>query len=675
MANGISLGIKSERQLQDERSAKKTEEEMTSMELMSPLANHISTSYEDARIHRETLGITDRLLKCRRLRRGKYSERELQQISETGGSQMFFNIVGPKCMSFVSWLEDVFSPQADTPWDIVPTPIPALPEEEARELIEEVIEEAQAKREETGAEIDPDELKRMAVEKWEDRLMQRRDDAKAKADNMRQLIDDQLTEGNFVEALSDFVDDLSVYPTAIMKGPVFKEVHRLEWQDGEMKKVTRVIPTWKAVDPFSFYPGTNVTNVNSGFVCEKFVMDKSSLFGMRGVTGWNANAIDSVLADGGRTTTTLGLNYGEVEHSYLEDRDPIKSEGVDRDSVEGVEFSGSVRGTLLRDWGMTTDAVPDENAYYEINAMLIGHHVVKAVLNPDPLNRRKYYVASFQKNRNSIWGLDGIPEQLEAIQQGVNGSQRSLMNNLAIASGPMVTVDIAALSPNQLPTVHKLHPWKVFPYDGKKTTTGTRKPIDFFQPQSNSNELVAVTEYYENKADDRTLIPKFVTGDANVGGAGRTASGLSMLMSAAARGIKRVVRNVDKDVMRPLLEAMYMWNMLHHEDKQVKGDAQIVPKGALAALVREQTQLRRQEFLQTTANDIDFQIVGIRGRAHLLREIAKGLDIDVDKIVPSDEEIEAQEQAVRENAAAAEAQALAEESAAADAAQQPRPQQ
>jgi hypothetical protein len=217
------------------------------------------------------------------------------------------------------------------------------------------------------------------------------------------------------------------------------------------------------------------------------------------------------------------------------------------------------------------------------------------------------------------------------------------MNNLAISSGPQVTADTSAMPANQLANVHKMYPWKVWAYDGRKLPNSSRQPFVFFQPDSNSAELIKVTEYYETKADDRTLIPKYVAGDADVGGAGRTASGLSMLMSAAARGIKRVVREVDKEVLRALLERIYSHNMLNSDDASVKGDSQIVPKGALAALVREQTQLRRQEFLQTTTNDIDLKIIGIRGRAALLRSIAEGLDMNVDKIVPSEEKIEAME--------------------------------
>ena len=50
-------------------------------------------------------------------------------------------------------------------------------------------------------------------------------------------------------------------------------------------------------------------------------------------------------------------------------------------------------------------------------------------------------------------------------------------------------------------------------------------------------------------------------------------------------------------------------------------------------------QLRRLEFLKNTNNDIDMAIIGIPGRATILREVAKGLKMNED-IVPSKDEID-----------------------------------
>ena len=51
-------------------------------------------------------------------------------------------------------------------------------------------------------------------------------------------------------------------------------------------------------------------------------------------------------------------------------------------------------------------------------------------------------------------------------------------------------------------------------------------------------------------------------------------------------------------------------------------------------MAREAAQVRRTEFLAATANPVDMQIMGVEGRAAVLRETAKTLQMDTDKVVP-----------------------------------------
>ena len=280
----------------------------------------------------------------------------------------------------------------------------------------------------------------------------------------------------------------------------------------------------------------------------------------------------------------------------------------------------------------------DGTAFVPIHAILVGSHVVKAIKNPDPLGRRPYYVTSYERVANSLYGRS-IPERMTDCQDGVNGCLRNLLNNLALASGPQVGVDIDALDAG---TDVAIYPWKAWQYHGRKVEF-SRQPLTFFQPQSNAEQLIGVADYFENKSDDRTLIPRYTHGSEAMGGAaGETASGLSMLLNAAAKGIKNVIAHVDKDVIQPAISSIYTWNLLYLPDDQwaeIKGDCRVVARGALAMLVREQLQARRQEFLDRTANDIDLQIIGVEGRATVLRSIAEDLGYPRDEVVPSKEDL------------------------------------
>jgi hypothetical protein len=65
----------------------------------------------------------------------------------------------------------------------------------------------------------------------------------------------------------------------------------------------------------------------------------------------------------------------------------------------------------------------------------------------------------------------------------------------------------------------------------------------------------------------------------------------------------------------------------------------VVPRGAAAILIRESAQQRRIQFLGMTANPIDAQIITAKYRAALLRETAAAMELPVDEVVPSDDEL------------------------------------
>jgi hypothetical protein len=162
----------------------------------------------------------------------------------------------------------------------------------------------------------------------------------------------------------------------------------------------------------------------------------------------------------------------------------------------------------------------------------------------------------------------------------------------------------------------------------------TSPAIQFFQPQTNVQDLLTVIEKFYQFADDFSMIPRYMSGNDRVGGPGRTASGLSMLLNAANKGLKGVVSNIDTNVITPMLERLYNYNMLFDADQTIKGDSSVMARGAVSLMQLETLQLRRNEFLQATANPYDMPIVGQEGRAAILREIAKGLEMDVHSVVP-----------------------------------------
>jgi hypothetical protein len=282
---------------------------------------------------------------------------------------------------------------------------------------------------------------------------------------------------------------------------------------------------------------------------------------------------------------------------------------------------------------MTEEDVPDDAREYDANVWVVGNYVIKAVLNYDPLGEKPYTKRSFIKCPGAFWGK-GIPEIIEDLQGVCNAAARALVNNMGIASGPQVEVNLERIPANE--DITALAPWKV--WQVLNDPAGSSAPaVRFSQPDSRAAELVAVYEKFSKLADDHSGIPAYVYGDLNVQGAGRTSSGLSMLMGAAGKGIRQVVMHIDADVVKPIVLRQFVYNMRYDEDESIKGDVEVIAKGAINLAVKETVNVRRIEFLNATANPIDAEILGRDGRATILREVAKGLQMPVDEVIPSRE--------------------------------------
>jgi hypothetical protein len=305
---------------------------------------------------------------------------------------------------------------------------------------------------------------------------------------------------------------------------------------------------------------------------------------------------------------------------------------------------------MLRERGKTEEEIPDEHAEYFVTAWLIDRFVIKVQINPSMEDRAPYYITAFEQIPGALLGY-GLPDLLEDVQTICNASARALVNNSGIASGPQVVINDAVLQPGE---TDELFPWKRWHvnYDPALVTSGT-KPIEFFSPPINAPELMGIYEKWSAMGDEISAIPKYMTGSEKVGGAGRTASGLAMLMGNASKTLQNVAASIDRDVIKPMLSQLYEMIMLT-EPNAFRGDEVINVKGVNHAVKREQDRMRQLEFLQLTANPIDMQILGIPGRANVLRSVADNLGLEHEKVIGSDDEIK---QLMAAQAQAAQAQA------------------
>jgi len=606
-------------------------EERQNAPLITGLAGHITKKFAIARDAKRN-DVEPRMMHNLRARRGEYDPEKLAKIKEMGGSEVFAGVTGHKCRAAYSWVKDaVTGVGVDRPWSIRPTPLPELPVE----INDFIVEQATGPLQEAmmaGVEPSAAQTTSMLSVMRDQAKAAVREEARRRAERMADKMEDQLIEGGFINALDAFIIDMTTFPTAFLKGPVIRMKPRLEWGPGGEPKVTvKLVKEWERVSPFDMYPSPGATCIDDGDLIQRHRLTRSDLVAMKGVKGYDDGAIDKVLEDYGGNGLSQWL-FDISEQAVAEGRSQTVLATNPDGRIDALQFWGHVQGQMLLDWGMKREQVPSPTEEYCVEAWLIGRYVIKAMLNPDPLKRRPYYAASYEQVPGSIWG-NSVADLVTDPQDIMNAAARAMVNNAALASGPQVGVLTDRIAPGE--DLTQLYPWKIWQFRTDEYSNSTpQPPIQFFQPQSNIGELMGLFEKWSTLADEYSGIPRYMTGDARAGGAGRTASGLSMLMTNAGKMITGVVRNIDMRVIEPVLHRLYYYNMRFEEDQDLKGDVQIVARGAANLISKEAAQVRRNEFLATTANPIDAEIVGVEGRAAILRETAKGLDMDADRIVP-----------------------------------------
>jgi hypothetical protein len=620
-------------------------------DLVLGITAYLRQCWDAARIAKKP--IEDVMLRALRQRNGEYEGDKLSQIRNQGGSEVYMMITEVKCRAAESWLRDILLDQGTPPWDLQPTTIPTLPPD-ADAAIAQMFGDRIIQMLQTGGQAptqdEISQIREMVAQDYRFKVLQ---ETQNRADKMKRRIEDQFEQGGWADAFNEFVTDLVTFPAAFIKGPVVRRQRVLGYNktpDGTtvVETTERLAPEYERVDPFRIFPEPGVRNMQDGYLFEHHHMSRMDLSDLIGVPGYDSDAIRKVIEIGNGSSwinEDVRLQKEEQERLYYAYNTPT-------DMFDALEFWGKVNGKMLREWGLSEEEVPDTEREYDANVWIVGEYVIKAVLNYDPLGEKPYAKTSFIKQPGAFWGK-GIPEIIEDIQNICNAAARSLVNNMALSSGPQVEVNLERIPPNE--DITQLQPWKI--WQVLNDPLGSSAPaVRFNQPDSRASELVAVYDRFSQMADDHSGIPAYVYGDLNVKGAGRTASGLSMLMGSAGKGIRQIVMHIDHDILHPIVRRQFIYNMRYDPDESIKGDVEIVPKGAVNLAVKETVNVRRVEFLNATANPIDMEIIGPTGRAALLREVAKGLQMPVDDIIPSREKLEYGQRVASQTAAMAATQ-------------------
>jgi hypothetical protein len=563
---------------------------------------------------------------------GKYDASKLSQIQAFGGSEVYSRIVANKSRGATALLRDVYM-GPERPWSLRPVADPPIPPEIRTSILQLIATEVQTMQM-AGQPVEENQVHMRYVGLLHAAQQAARRNAMTQATAAADKMDDILSAGGFYEAMGEFLQDLPLFPYAVLKGPVVRMVPRLTWVNKRPSIQNKPVMFWERVNPFDIYWSPGASALSDAAIIQRVRYTRADLNDLLGVPGYDEAAVRNALTD-----------YAHGLREWLDAPDPEQAINEGREDpslnrsqyIEGIEFHGNVQGQTLLDEGVNPKLVPDADREYMIQSWVVGRWTIKTQINPSPRQRHPFFLTSFEKVPGTIAG-HSLPDILEDIQEVANAAYRALVNNLSISSGPQVIVNDEMISPTE--NGDELYPWKRWHVQGDPLGN-QREPVTFFQPTSNTQELLGVINAMNVMADEQSAIPRYLTGESLSGGAGRTASGLGMLMNNAAKVLQTVAANVDTNVLEPLIEALYEMIMLTDTSDLLTGEEQIQVLGSKVSAQKETERQRQLQFLQITANPIDGPIIGEMGRARLLRAISEGMGLP-DDIVPDDQTLQAQ---------------------------------
>lgn len=613
---------------------------------MSPLSTKLKKLFTES--ERDRRPMEERWIKDLRQYRGEYDPKVASKIHPKR-SKAFMGITRTKVRTVSARMTDLlFPPSNEKNWGIEPTPVPELNEELKQQIVLQ-IQQIQGK-EPTEAEV-----KKILY-----------DEAKDRSEAMETEIFDQLSELKYREIIRTIIKSGNIYGTGILKGPLVKENKAKRWVKGkdgwETIEIKTLHPYCESVSLWDIYPDMSAREPNDlRFIFQRHLMNRNKVQGLAARRDFNGEAIRAYLK-----VHPLG---DAVFKNHEED---LRSLGVRNDDGETGVPNRDGKYELQEFWGyINTDelvdvpnvTIPQDLKGMEVaaNVWMLGPMVIKVILSQIEGVTFPYFWYYFDKDETSIFG-EGIPVSMRDTQVLINASCRAMIDNAAISAGPIIEANMDLLTPDEDP--NDLYPFRVFQRSGVGMEATARAVHVDTLPSYTAN-FMQMINLWMTMADETTSVPRYMHGDnTNVGGAGRTATGLSMLMGASNITLKDQVKNFDDGITKQFIKAMYFWNMDINPKTNIKGDFNIIAKGSTSLIAKEIRAEHINTFLGLTNNPVDLQYTN---RDVVLREMAKSLDLDELELIKTKDQIKvdqenAAKQAQEERADAQELAKLKAES-------------
>jgi len=538
--------------------------------------------------------------KCHDNYRGT-APRPVNEMAMKLRSKVTMKITRTKVASAVARLKEI-----GFKWGIKPTPEPNVIDftpVQLRTALTDILASMQDKSlaAEIQAEMNVDEM-----------MQQVKDLARSRSEAMKTRIADDFVEMRFDAMYDQGLLDMGLYGTMIFKGPLTKEKRPGRWiRKGGAWGFLDVDPDVKLyrpevenVSPWDFYPSPGAWMVEKlEWAIVRNVMGHREVADLVDNPGFNADEIWAVLADrtGAWTaepwesrmfasngeSTALGMGMPD-KFVVLDWWGYIKVSDLRR--AGGNIAKVKVWSNLTLKW---EEKEPDENEVVIANIWVCGNHVLRAWSASLKPRRLPFFVVPYERIPKSLWG-QGVAWMMEDWVAVMNTVYRAMIDNMAISALPIGWYDKSRMTNST--EKGDLFPGKMF--EVKDTERSAIPPVQFHFPPNNVAHMRMIAEIARANIQESTSLPDLVQGLQTGATHNRTAAGMSMLGGWADVSTRSVQKNIDQEATRPLVRAIYFWEMQFSNDDRIKGDFDVEALGVDSVMADEVLTQRVMQWIQ-----------------------------------------------------------------------------
>lgn len=561
------------------------------------------------------LGAYERAKRCTKLMEGDtlYTDVEPDELL----AEMSMNITLPLVVGYLAMLEEILDPIIAHPFTLSPSPIVELPPDVEEEITQVLEENLPALLAMAGGDQSSVPKLRAALRETTKRVRDER--AEKAAERLTDVVRDRLKDAGFSDALSEFLYDYLVYPTAIFKGVYFEMEPRKHWGTYGMEYTDELTAKVGLVTPFNILPAPHARDLQScPYVIERMRMHSNDILNLIQSSAFDADAISDVFD----TYDSFIIPYacdGGLGGRQPDEEDSSYSSPEDLGYYDILVHYGQVQGKYLEEYGVQVD---DIRRLYEAEIWLIGDIVIRASLKTPGRQKRPFFTASHSKTPGKFWGKSAV-EIIKDAQIQCTEAARSLARNMRYASGPMGEVDADRVMGEMNPEI--MQPLMMRSVKGSSGLPAYR----FLKVPSLAEELLGIYRAFSQEAYNLIGLPPIAYGNMNGAATlARTSGGVAMVLNQASKPVKRSMRILEAFTIKPVIQAFVDLELMDNNDPDLRGDVEVTVYGVQTIADKETKAGKLEWIMQSVVSAVGAGLVDKDVFLRLLRKVFEDSGID-----------------------------------------------